>query len=321
VIPMDTVDKESEEARHPIQVVSRRTGLSPDVIRVWERRYRAVEPRRSATNRRLYSDRQIERLSLLRRATLAGRSIGDVARLDPDALRTLVETDERAAAEAPRTPHRLAPARARILFRAALEAVGALDPLRLRMTLSSAAIELDTATLLDDVVRPLMRAIGDRWEVGSIGIAHEHLATAVVRALLDSIREARGSALDGPEIVVATPPGQRHEIGALMVSAAAAAAGWRPTHLGADLPADEIAESAIRRNASAIAVSLVHPEADPSAEEELRRLRRRVGPSMPILVGGRAAHSYREVLREIGASTVETLAELAAALDGIAPTP
>ena len=76
------VDRELDgEGKHPIQIVARRTGLTPDVIRVWERRYEAVLPRRTSTNRRLYSDRDVERLQLLRRATLAGRRIGDVARL------------------------------------------------------------------------------------------------------------------------------------------------------------------------------------------------------------------------------------------------
>jgi len=67
--------------QHPIQVAARRSGLTSDVIRAWERRYRAVEPGRSATNRRLYSDDDVERLLLLGQVTRAGRRIGDVAGL------------------------------------------------------------------------------------------------------------------------------------------------------------------------------------------------------------------------------------------------
>ena len=85
------------EARHPIQVVARRTGLSADVIRVWERRYRVVEPQRASNARRLYSDADVERLTLLRQATAAGRRIGDVAALSTAALRELVAADASAA--------------------------------------------------------------------------------------------------------------------------------------------------------------------------------------------------------------------------------
>ena len=67
------------EHRHPMRVVTRRTGLSADLLRAWERRHEVVKPSRSMGGRRLYSDDDIERLRLLYRATLAGRSIGQVA--------------------------------------------------------------------------------------------------------------------------------------------------------------------------------------------------------------------------------------------------
>ena len=79
-------------SRHPIRVVARRTGLSTHLIRMWERRYGAVEPKRTDTNRRLYSDEDIERLTLLRRATLDGESIGQIAGLGTEELKALVRT-------------------------------------------------------------------------------------------------------------------------------------------------------------------------------------------------------------------------------------
>src|SRR5512140_1043166 len=77
------------EPHHAIKGVSRRTGLSAHVIRIWEKRYGAVTPARTGTNRRLYSEEQIERLSLLRDVTRAGHSIGLVAKLQTQALRKL----------------------------------------------------------------------------------------------------------------------------------------------------------------------------------------------------------------------------------------
>ena len=80
--------------RHLIQVVNRRTGLSSDVIRVWEKRYQAVISHRNDTNRRLYSDKDIDKLTLLKRAITAGRRIGDIAALSYDDLFELVMGDE-----------------------------------------------------------------------------------------------------------------------------------------------------------------------------------------------------------------------------------
>ena len=81
---------------HPIRVVARRTGLTPHVIRAWEKRYGAVTPHRTETNRRLYSQEDVERLTLLRRSTLLGRSIGQIAKMSTEELRRLVGEDETA---------------------------------------------------------------------------------------------------------------------------------------------------------------------------------------------------------------------------------
>ena len=79
--------------RHPIAVVTERTGLSQDLLRVWERRYRAVSPTRGPGGQRLYSDADIERLVLLHAATRAGRSISRVANLANEALSAMVDED------------------------------------------------------------------------------------------------------------------------------------------------------------------------------------------------------------------------------------
>ena len=88
-----------DDSHHPIKAVARRTGLSAHVIRIWEKRYGAVQPERTDTNRRLYSEEQIERLSLLRDITQSGHSIGPVATLPTEKLRQLAAeaTDGHAA--------------------------------------------------------------------------------------------------------------------------------------------------------------------------------------------------------------------------------
>src|SRR5437868_1909438 len=82
-----------DTARHPIAVVAERTGLSQDVLRVWERRYGAVHPARASGGQRLYTDADVERLALLSAATRAGRSIAQVATLETSALAALVDED------------------------------------------------------------------------------------------------------------------------------------------------------------------------------------------------------------------------------------
>jgi DNA-binding transcriptional MerR regulator len=86
--------KAETDASHPIQVVVRGTALTADTLRAWEKRYAAVDPQRTPTGRTLYSDADIERLPLLRRATMGGRSIGQVAQFPTEELRALVQEDD-----------------------------------------------------------------------------------------------------------------------------------------------------------------------------------------------------------------------------------
>ncbi|ANM30127.1 hypothetical protein ABI59_11905 [Acidobacteria bacterium Mor1] len=310
----------STDPKHPIQVVVRRTGLTADVIRVWERRYNAVEPRRSDTNRRLYSDADVERLRLLRKATLSGRRIGDVAEYSDDELRQLTADDAEAEALAPRPAGKRNDVSVQSHHDACLAAVRALDGDGLQQALSNAAVTLATPVLLERLLMPLLREIGDLWREGTLRVAHEHLASAIVRSFLGALKNrgnAGVAAESGPEVVVTTPAGQIHELGALMVAVTASLDGWRVTYLGPNLPAEEIAAAVRGRDCKALAMSVVYPADDPQLVVELRRLRDLLPEGLPVIVGGSAAHGYGQVLAEVGATVREDMQAFRRELESI----
>lgn len=306
------------EKRHPIQVVSRRTGLSSDVLRVWEKRYDVVSPGRSGGGHRLYSDEDVELLSLLNRAVSAGRRIGRVADLPLGELKDLVREDEEAAVQRHREIEQVLSSAPEVHLSACLDAVEKSDAPRLERALMRAAVALSAPMLIEEVLGPLLAGIGERWQHGNMSPGQEHLATAVIRRVLESLTSSAMPGADAPGIVIATPSGQVHEFGALFVAAAAATQGWRVTYLGTNLPAADIAELARNTSASAIAVSLVYPQDDPEMESELERLREAAGPTFPILVGGRATSSYREAVEAIDGRVVNDLGQLYATLEAIA---
>lgn len=314
---MNSPDENRNEPRHPIQVVARRSGLSADVLRVWEKRYGAVSPKRGRGGRRLYSNADVERVVLLRRATLGGRRIGEVAGMSDDDLRALVQADE--AAVAPGSRATSGPEAADSHLEECLRAARALDGPRLEAALDRASASLGSAVLLDGVLVPFMRSVGEDWSRGTIGVAHEHLASAVARSLLGRLRANLRSADHAPCVVVTTPAGQRHELGALMTAVAASGQGWNAVYLGPDLPAGEIAAAARNRKARAVALSIVHPSDDDGLNDELRRIRAELeGHPVGILVGGGAAGHYEAVLEEIGARRLHGFAELGDELRSLA---
>jgi methanogenic corrinoid protein MtbC1 len=301
--------------KHPIQVAARRSGLTADVIRAWERRYNAVEPERSGTNRRLYSDDDIERLLLLSNVTRAGRRIGDVAALPLDDLRAMAAEDKQAAGRiSPPGYSRHRSRSARRHLEACLEAVDNLDGAALDAALSDAAVDLTVPVLLEQLLTPLMEQLGERWSDGSLRIAHEHMATALVRSFLGALRNVGPPPEGAPEIIVATPAGAQHEIGALMVAVLAAGDGWKVTYLGSDLPAEDIASAARNRQARAVALSIVYPTDDSQIGRELRRLGAQLDEGVSLFVGGSSAGAYRVALDEIGARVTVDISILRAEL-------
>ncbi|MEI7912867.1 MAG: MerR family transcriptional regulator [Verrucomicrobiota bacterium] len=303
------------DAHHPIELVSRITGLSMHLIRIWEQRYQAVEPQRTPTNRRLYAQSHIERLNLLREVTQAGYKISHVARLP---METLVKL----AAESAAGSDRAAPSATDApppssLLDDCVVAIRALDAAALDEVFKRASTALGALGLLLHLIAPLSQALGEMWRAGEITAAHEHFATAVIRVALGQAAKSFGVHEHAPLLLVATPAGQIHELGALLVAATAVNFGWRVTYLGASLPAAELAGAAQLSRARAVALSLVYPEDDPQLAAELERLRDALPAETALLVGGRAMPAYRDVLENVGAVTVENLAHLGERLDNL----
>lgn len=290
---------------HPIAVVAERTGLSRDVLRVWERRYSAVEPTRSPGGQRLYSDADVARFRLLATATRHGRSIGGVAGLPSDELARLIADDESAR---PPSAARVERVEAALAFTRSLDGPG-LDR-QLRRDVARDGL----AAFLEDIVPELMCRIGEDWRADRLGIAHEHLASATVLAIiLESIRTVPPAA-NAPRLLVTTPSGERHAVGAALAAAAAALDGWAVVYLGVDVPAADIVAAAVAAGAAAVAISVVHAVDPAFVSRELRAVRAGLAASVPLLVGGAAATKLSLPLNHPGVLLCRSIAEMRAVL-------
>ena len=292
----------------PIQVVSRKTGLSQHLIRAWERRYGAVSPARTATNRRLYSDHDIARLHLLCQLTQAGHPVSSIARHSLAELQSLFGqmqlSEDSANFLAPASRSVPAPASDDFIVQfveEALVAICKLNDAALEKLLIRAAGELGHSELLQTAIAPLVQRIGAQWESGRLQIVHEHFATAVLRTFLGNAAKATSLPEYAPVFVIATPTGQHHELGAVLVAAIASNKGWRVKYLGTNLSAAEIGAAAHQCQARAVGLSLVYPAHDPHLPAELVALRDAVPAAVPLLIGGRAAASYMDTLLSIRA--------------------
>lgn len=304
-------ERNGAEPRYPVRAVMARTGLTADVLRAWERRYGAVHPQRTAGGQRLYAEEDVARLVLLRRATQAGHSIGEVARLDRHALEALLEPATPPVPAQPPSEEGVA-----MLVARAMAAIDRLDAPALDALLRRGVLSMGGTAFVDQAISRLLRAVGDRWHDGTLSPAHEHLASVVIRGVLSWIMATNTAAPHAPRIVIATPPGELHEFGAMLAAAAASEEGWRAVYLGANLPTADLAEVAAKVDARAVALSVVYADED-AVRDHVLGILGALPQGVTLLVGGAAVQRDAELLRGDGVRVVNDIAGLRLALRGI----
>lgn len=304
--------------KYPIKVVSQITGLSVHVIRAWEKRYNVVEPDRSDTNRRLYSEEEIEKLKLLNEAVHKGHNIGSIANLSSSELKNIL-ADRKSESIQPKESLVSTGSKKSVeeIIKDSIEAVKEYDAHKLEAILLSASSKLTQPVLIEELIVPLVYEVGDLWHSGEIRVANEHLASSVVRSFLFNLLESYSVGESAPVLVSATPRGQEHELGALIAGVVAASSGWKVIYLGSSLPAEEIGAVVSHLGAKVVALSIIYPGDDPHLKKELSKLHQILSSEVSIVVGGRAAKGYLDILDGIGATIVKDTKQLRLELEAI----
>jgi DNA-binding transcriptional MerR regulator len=236
--------------------LSRRSGVSPELLRAWERRYGLLQPTRSAGGLRLYSSDDLARVQAMQHHLADGFAAAEAAVL---ASRTLGRNVESIAT--PAAKDELAAALAS--FDDA-EAHAVFDDLLARLSIDS---------LLRDVIVPFLHELGERWEREEVSIAQEHFASTVLRGRLLGLARGWGKGI-GPIAVLACAPGEQHDLGLIAFGLALRARGWRIVYLGTDTPITSVADAARSCTPAAVVVSAVDPRVFRRRAEELRQLAR-----------------------------------------------
>ncbi len=240
------------DGRIRIGELSRRTGLTPDVLRVWERRYGLLDPMRTAGGFRLYSAADEERVVEMQRLLDLGYTASTAAKI------TLSRAAAPAASRDAEWTHR---------FEHALDAFD-----------DRAADDVLDRALADHTIEAVVRGLlaylsrlGERWVAGEATIAQEHFATTVIRGRLLSLARGWGGST-GPRAVLACPPGEYHDIGLICFGLCLVRNGWRVAYLGPDTPAESISETTRALDADLVAIAVADSEPLRNALEPLSRL-------------------------------------------------
>ena len=251
--------------------LSRRSGVSPELLRAWERRYGLLQPTRSAGGLRLYSPDDLARVQAMQQHLADGYAAAEAAAL---ASQTTRHRDEEIAT--PTGKDELATALASFNDG---DAHAVFDALLARLSID---------TLLRDVIVPYLHELGTRWERGEVSIAQEHFASTLLRGRLLGLARGWGRGI-GPVAVLACAPGEQHDLGLLAFGLALRARGWRIIYLGTDTPIASIADAARSCNPAAVVVSAVNPRVFQRHADELLQLAR----NTRLCLGGAGAAKAR----------------------------
>ena len=247
--------------------LSKRSGVSPHVLRAWERRYGLLRPTRSSGGLRLYSPEDLERVRLMREHLGQG-----VAAAEAAALVTGAASGGAAAGPA------IDSSAARRDLGAALESF---DESRANTLIDGLLAVATIDVFLRDVVLPYLHELGERWERGEASVAQEHFASNVLRGRLLGLGRGWGRGI-GPRALLACLPGEEHELGLIAFGLALRSRGWRIAYLGADTPLETLENTAVALEPDLIAVSAVATDRVEPLDEALRRL----AQTHTVVIGG-----------------------------------
>lgn len=271
----------NEGPRLRIGELSRRVGVSPEVLRAWEARYGLLRPERTEGGLRLFSEEDERRVHLMRRNIAAGLSAAEAARLARQGESPVGRGRERAAGFAE-------------IESTLTHSLDALDEPAAQAALDELFRTFALPFALSEVILPVLRRVGERWAAAEMGVAHEHFASNVIGARLRALTRGWGNGV-GPHAVLACPPGERHELGLLCFGLALRERGWRITYLGAETPLREIGDALAELVPSIVVLSATARERFLDASEDISALGAR---GVRVGIGG--AGASEALARELG---------------------
>jgi len=271
--------------RLSIGALSRATGIPVETLRTWESRYGFPEPERKPSGHRVYKAASVPRLRRIAAALSRGHRASECVPASDDDLDALLGvTPGGPAAAMPTTP-----ALAVADLSAMLEAVSVFDAERLTRLLLDDWARLGPMGFLTERAGPLVQRVGHEWRAGRLQVSHEHFVSERLTDVLRTLRLPFDARADGPLLVFATLPGERHGLGLQMAALVASVAGWRVLYLGTEMPPEQVAATVAGTGARAVALSMSAVSAGPESTAMLTWLREALPARVALVVGGEGA--------------------------------
>ncbi len=282
-----------------ISAVERDTGLSKDVLRMWERRYEFPQPLRDKHGERIYPPEQITKLRAIRRLMDRGYRPGKIIGLALDDLNAL------GSAPTARSEHDAE-------LQEILDLIRSHHLPELRQRLNQRIMKQGLQRFVLETVVPLTTAVGEAWVRGEFAVFEEHLYTEQIQSLLRNAIATAQAHSKAPRVLLTSFPTEQHGLGLLMVESMLVCDGATCIPLGTEMPVQEIVRAATAHRADVVALSFSSAFPERQAASGLRTLRVSLPREMAIWAGGACVRRLRKSIE--GVSLVRSLEQIGAHL-------
>ena len=279
------IDEESAELAQNISAVERETGLSKDVLRMWERRYGFPRPARDDNGERQYTAGETAKLRAIKRLMDVGVRPGRIIGLSLSELNALADARAPMRADVATLPER-----------DIVSLLRAHDATAVSHALAQWLMRQGLQRFVLDTLVPLNRLVGEAWMRGELHVFEEHLYTEQVQATLRTAINAFARQAGRPRLLLTTLPSEQHGIGLLLVEALLAPEGVQCLSLGPQTPLDDVRRAAIAHEVDIVALSFSSAFPVRQAADSLARLRRHLPPAVALWAGGDMTRRVRKTL-------------------------
>lgn len=286
----------SDDPVYNMKAVEQQTSISAATLRAWERRYQLVEPKRTTSGYRLYSDRDVALLRWVRNQMADGLTISRVVAV-LDNMRNNGDSIWIDGEESPVTAYRDAPQPPTDMVRPLYDALVELDDDRADEIMEQAFAMYTMPTVYVEIITPTLVEIGEAWHRGEVFISTEHFATAYLRGRLLALLQAYPHRPDAPAVFVGCAPTERHEVGSLIFAVMLRQAGYNVVYLGQDVPTNDIVQAALQTRPAMICMSASSPHSAMLMVDIQDQLSR-AEPPVPLFGYGGRAFDADPALRE-----------------------
>lgn len=229
-----------DEGVYTIKEAAERAGVTPELLRTWEKRYGVPLPERSASGDRLYSEEDLRAVRWILQKNEWGLSIRQAAEL--------FKASDPALGAQPGLE---------VVRHTLLDCLLVGEQERAVLLLESAVSGHGIETICAEVFVPVLVLVGELWHRGIIGVAHEHCVTELLKSVLSRLlAEEKKAVPESVRVIVGCAPDELHEMGALMLALYLTRRGLGVLYLGQSVPLEDLGVFVRGYNAEAIFLSV-----------------------------------------------------------------